>query len=133
MARVVVIRRNGNPLIVTIDRVRSGFAKDGYEINYRAGCCLGARRKADRQGSRCRSRDGKPGMEMKIAHDVTFAFVAHAFFPEKPDYRGKNNASRLFLRLETPIVAAGHAMPRCVSSERRLNIRFAQRFNIAGP
>ena len=84
MARVVVIRRNGNPLIVTLDRVRSGgFAKDGYQINYRAGVAsaLDARQidKGRDVGAVTVTRDGD-----EIAHDVTFAFVAHAFFPESP-------------------------------------------------
>lgn len=82
MARVVVVRTDGDPLIVTLEKVRSnGYEKDGYRIAFEDGVAsaLDTSRIADGRdvGTVRVTKDGQD-----VAHDITFAFVAHAFHPE---------------------------------------------------
>ncbi len=82
MARVVVVRTDGAPLVVTLEAVRSGgYEKDGYQIAFVEGVAsaLDSSRIADGRdvGTVRVTRDGED-----VAHDITFAFVAHAFHPE---------------------------------------------------
>jgi hypothetical protein len=82
MARVVVVRTDGVPLIVTLEKVRSGgYEKDGYQIAFEDGVAsaLDTSRIADGRdvGTVRVTKDGRD-----VAHDITFAFVAHAFHPE---------------------------------------------------
>jgi hypothetical protein len=82
MARVVVVRTVGVPLVVTLEAVRSnGYEKDGYRIVFEGGVAsaLDASRIADGRdvGTVRVTKDGQD-----VAHDITFAFVAHAFHPE---------------------------------------------------
>ncbi|MEP0943526.1 MAG: DUF3179 domain-containing protein [Rhizobiaceae bacterium] len=92
MARVVVIRRNGeDPLIVTMDRVRerANLEMEGYRLGWNAGQASALNSSQISQGrdvgtiSATRISDGS-----LVAYDVTFAFVAHAFHPEV-EIRGK--------------------------------------------
>ena len=84
MARVVVVREGDTPVIVSLDKVRKdGFSQDGLEFQFEGGVAsaLDRSRIADGRdvGTVRVLRDGKD-----VAHDVTFAFVAHAFHPEVP-------------------------------------------------
>ncbi|WP_421852161.1 DUF3179 domain-containing protein [Oricola sp.] len=84
MERVVVVRRDGaDPLIMTMNKVRegSGWSGAGYEVNWAAG-----QRSALDTASIATGREVGTITVMKdgadIAYDVTFAFVAHAFYPD---------------------------------------------------
>jgi hypothetical protein len=81
MARVVVVRGPGDPLIITLATVREKpFEKDGLRIEWIDGVAsaLDDASIADSRtvGTVRVTRDGKD-----VVHDVTFAFVAHAFHP----------------------------------------------------
>ncbi len=81
MARVVVVRTHDRPIIVSLDRVREqGFERDGYRIRYLGGVAsaldTAAIAKGRDVGTVRVTRNGKD-----VAHDITFAFVAHAFHP----------------------------------------------------
>jgi len=82
MSRVVVIRTDGQPIVVSLDMVRkSGFSKDGYEVAFQAGVASALDTAAISQGRDVGTvRVTKNGED--VPHDVTFAFVAHAFHPE---------------------------------------------------
>ena len=82
MARVVVVRGDGAPLVVSMDRVRQGGYRHGdVAIDYIGGVASALDRSAiadSRDVGTVRVlRNGKD-----VAHDITFAFVAHAFHPE---------------------------------------------------
>ena len=86
MERVVVVRRDGgDPIITTVTKVREagGFSEDGYDVRWAPG-----QRSALDTSSIVRGREvgtvtvQKDGAD--VPYDVTFAFVAHAFFPEVP-------------------------------------------------
>lgn len=82
MAHVVVVRTSGAPIIVTLERVREGpVEKDGYRITYEGDLASALDTSAIAQGRTLASvrvtKDGKD-----VVHDVTFAFVAHAFHPD---------------------------------------------------
>jgi hypothetical protein len=86
MARVVVVRRGGDePLIATMAKVREAgtWREEGYEVRWSEG-----QRSALDTASIARGRDvgtitaTKDGDD--VPYDVTFAFVAHAFFPDVP-------------------------------------------------
>ena len=84
MARVVVVRGGEEILIVGLEKVRrEGYDRAGVEIMYEAGVAsaLDAADMADGRdvGSVRVLRDGTD-----VPHDVTFAFVAHAFHPDVP-------------------------------------------------
>ncbi len=82
MARVVVVRTQGEPLIVLLDTVRSkAFERDGYRISFEEGVASALdspRIAVGRDVGTVRvTMDGKD-----VVHDITFAFVAHAFHPK---------------------------------------------------
>jgi hypothetical protein len=84
MAHVVVVRTGGAPIIVTLDRIRDGgFEKDGYRIDYVTGVASaldsGTIAGGRDIGTVRVTRDGED-----VVHDLTFAFVAHAFHPDTP-------------------------------------------------
>jgi hypothetical protein len=84
MARVVVVRTEGEPIIVSLEKVRQGgYRQDGYSITYQEGVASalddGLIGKGRDVGTVRVTRDGRD-----VPHDVTFAFVAHAFHPDVP-------------------------------------------------
>lgn len=84
MARVVIVRGEGAPLIVSLEKIRrDGFAKGGLEIVYEDGVAsaLDTQRIAEGRnvGTVRVMRDGED-----VVHDITFAFVAQAFHPDIP-------------------------------------------------
>lgn len=84
MARVVVIRTSGKPIVVSLEKVRrEGFESDGYAVSFEKGVAsaldtekIASGRDVGTVRVRLNGRD--------VAHDVTFAFVAHAFHPNTP-------------------------------------------------
>jgi hypothetical protein len=82
MAYVVVVRTDNKPIIVSLEKVRAdGFEQDGYRISF-GGVVASALdhssiAKGRDVGSVRVTKDGKD-----VQHDVTFAFVAHAFHPD---------------------------------------------------
>ncbi|WP_367718616.1 DUF3179 domain-containing protein [Nitratireductor sp. GISD-1A_MAKvit] len=84
MARVVVIRTADKPIVVSLEKVRrEGFRSEGYTVTYEKGVASAldtARIASGRDVGTVRVMlDGED-----VAHDVTFAFVAHAFHPDTP-------------------------------------------------
>ncbi len=84
MARVVIIRTDGKPIIVSLAKVtREGYSENGYEVTWHVGVASAldqSRISESRDVGGVRvTRNGED-----IAHDVTFAFVAHAFHPDVP-------------------------------------------------
>lgn len=84
MARVVVIRTPENPVIVSLERVRrNGFSQGGYSIVYIEGVAsaldTGDIAQGREVGTVRVTHDDRD-----VAHDITFAFVAHAFHPDVP-------------------------------------------------
>ena len=82
MARVIVVRTDGNPIVVTMEKVRvDAFERDGYRVEWSGGVnsALDRPRISDGRdvGAVRVTKDGED-----VVHDVTFAFVAHAFHPE---------------------------------------------------
>jgi hypothetical protein len=82
MARVIVVRTDGNPIVVTMEKVRAdAFERDGYRVEWSGGVnsALDRPRISDGRdvGAVRVTKDGED-----VVHDVTFAFVAHAFHPE---------------------------------------------------
>ena len=91
MERVVIVRRdNRPPLVTTMNLVREAgkIVRDGYEIAWTPG-----QNSALDTASVSRGRDvgnitvRRDGRD--VVHDVTFAFVAHAFHPEAPIESGE--------------------------------------------
>ncbi len=82
MARVVVVRTDDAPIIVSMERIRNGaFEKSGYSISWTKGVASAL--------DRAKISDGRDVGAVRVmkdgedaVHDVTFAFVAHAFHPE---------------------------------------------------
>ncbi len=84
MARVVVVRGDNGPLIVTLERVRQApYEIDGFHIEWTKGVNSALDKEAIERGRDIGTvrvtRDGKD-----VVHDQTFAFVAHAFHPDTP-------------------------------------------------
>ena len=84
MAHVVVVKTGGDPIIVTLNRVRAGgFEQGGYTVSYEGGAASALDNPAISEGRDIGvvrvTRDG-----IDVTHDVTFAFVAHAFHPKIP-------------------------------------------------
>ncbi|KFB09745.1 hypothetical protein EL18_00763 [Nitratireductor basaltis] len=82
MSRVVVIRTEKEPIVVSLEKIRrSGFSSDGYEISFQAGVASALDSAAISEGRDVGTvrvtRNGE-----HVPHDVTFAFVAHAFHPD---------------------------------------------------
>ncbi|MBA3447171.1 MAG: DUF3179 domain-containing protein [Pseudaminobacter sp.] len=81
MARVVVVRTDGDPIIVSLDKVRAdGFERNGYRITFEEGVASALDDSTIAEGRDVGTvrvtKDGKD-----VVHDITFAFVAHAFHP----------------------------------------------------
>lgn len=82
MARVVVVRTDTEPIIVSLEKVREkGHEQNGYQISWADGVASAL--------DRAKISDGKDVGTVRVlrsgkdvVHDVTFAFVAHAFHPE---------------------------------------------------
>ncbi|MEX0346451.1 MAG: DUF3179 domain-containing protein [Rhizobiaceae bacterium] len=84
MARVIVVRTSGEPIVVTMEKVRkSAFEQDGYRVEWSGGVnsALDRSRISDSKDVGT-VRVTKGGED--IVHDITFAFVAHAFHPDVP-------------------------------------------------
>ena len=84
MERVVVVRRDGaDPLIMTMTKVREagGWSGAGHEVNWTAGqrsaLDTSSIPKGREVGTITVTKDGAD-----VPYDVTFAFVAHAFYPD---------------------------------------------------
>lgn len=84
MARVVVVRTEEDPIIVSLEKARAGgFEQDGYRISYESGVASALDSASIAEGRDVGTvRVTKDGED--VVHDVTFAFVAHAFHPETP-------------------------------------------------
>ncbi|WDR06369.1 DUF3179 domain-containing protein [Devosia rhodophyticola] len=84
MAHVVVVDTGAEPIIVSLERVRkSAYERNGYTVSYQDGVASALDAHSIEQG-----RDigtvvvTKDGAD--IVHDLTFAFVAHVFYPDVP-------------------------------------------------
>jgi hypothetical protein len=84
MAHVVVVKTGGDPIIVTLNRVREGgLEQDGYRISFEGGAASALDERAIAESREIAVvRVTKDGVD--ATHDVTFAFVAHAFHPGIP-------------------------------------------------
>ena len=84
MAHVVVVRTGGAPIIVMLERIREGaFEQDGFRVTYEGGVASALDSSTIANGRDIGSvRVTKDGVD--VVHDVTFAFVAHAFHPDVP-------------------------------------------------
>ncbi len=82
MARVVVVRTAGGPIIVSLAKVRAGgFEQAGYRITFEEGVASALDHSTIAEGRDVGAvRVTKDGED--VLHDITFAFVAHAFHPE---------------------------------------------------
>jgi hypothetical protein len=82
MAHVVVVRTEGEPIIVSLEKVRTdGFGLRGYRIVYEAGVASALDDASIAEGRDIGTvRVTKDGED--VPHDITFAFVAHAFHPD---------------------------------------------------
>jgi hypothetical protein len=82
MAHVVVVRTEGNPVIVTLEALRkAGIMNiDGFIMSWRSGVASALDEPVIAKGRDIGAvnvtLNGRPAV-----HDVTFAFVAHAFHP----------------------------------------------------
>ena len=82
MARVIVVRTGGEPIVVAMEKVRAdAFERDGYRIEWSDGVASALDRTRISEsrdvGTVRVTRNGED-----VVHDITFAFVAHAFHPE---------------------------------------------------
>ena len=83
MERVVVVRREGEPRVVTLNAVREAgtYDLDGTTLSWSEGqaSALDTQRISEGRdvGTVIAQRDGRD-----VPYDVTFAFVAHAFHPD---------------------------------------------------
>ncbi len=82
MARVIVVRTAGEPFVVSMEKVRAEpFEQGGYRIEWAEGVNSALDRSSISEskdvGTVRVTKDGKDAV-----HDITFAFVAHAFHPE---------------------------------------------------
>lgn len=88
MARVVVLRREGTPVsILTLDKVRKSISleQDGFSLSWSAGQASALNTRTIAKGKDVGNlvvTEMKNGKIIDAAHDITFAFVAHAFHPE---------------------------------------------------
>ena len=88
MARVVVLRRKGKPVsILTLAKVRESLSmeKDGFTISWSAGQSSALNNRIIAKGKDVGNlvvTEMKNGKMVDAAHDITLAFVAHAFHPE---------------------------------------------------
>ena len=87
MERVVVVREGAKPIVVTMKAVRKkGQMKlSGYDIVWTKGqaSALDTRRISEgREVGNITVTRMKDGKKEDVVHDITFAFVAHAFMPD---------------------------------------------------
>lgn len=88
MARVILLRRDGEvKAAVTMEKLREegNLTLEGFELNWRAGQTSAldtARIARGRDVGNLVVRERVDGKEQDAVHDITFAFVAHAFHPE---------------------------------------------------
>lgn len=87
MARVVVVRTGREPIIVEMTKVvGKPFEKEGYRIEWKKGVASALDQPRMSLGKDVGAvqvtRNG-----LDVVHDVTFAFVAHAFHPNVPIIR----------------------------------------------
>jgi hypothetical protein len=84
MAHVVVVKTGGDPIIVTLNRIREeAFEQDGYRISYEGDVASALDSSTIAEGREIGIvRVTKDGSD--VTHDVTFAFVANAFHPDIP-------------------------------------------------
>lgn len=88
MARVIVLRRDGAPVsILTLDRVRmlETVEQDGFALSWKAGQASALNNRKIAKGKDVGNlivTEMENGIRKDAAHDITFAFVAHAFHPE---------------------------------------------------
>lgn len=88
MARVVVLRRKGEPItILSLAKIRKAqtLEQSGFKIKWRAGqaSALDTGKIPDgRDVGNLIVREMVDGKEVDATHDITFAFVANAFHPE---------------------------------------------------
>lgn len=82
MARVIVVRTDGNPIVVSMEKVRQEtFETEGYRIEWTDGVASALDKSRISESRDVGTvRVTKAGED--VAHDITFAFVAHAFHPE---------------------------------------------------
>jgi hypothetical protein len=82
MAHVVVVRTERKPIIVSLEKIRTdGFEQDGYQIAFEAGVASALDHSTIAKGREIGTvRVTKNGKD--VPHDITFAFVAHAFHPD---------------------------------------------------
>jgi hypothetical protein len=82
MAHVVVVRTERKPIIVSLEKIRAdGFEQDGYRIAFEAGVASALDHSTIAKGREIGTvRVTKNGKD--VPHDITFAFVAHAFHPD---------------------------------------------------
>lgn len=82
MAHVVVVRTERKPIIVSLEKIRAdGFEHDGYRISFEAGVASALDHSTIAKGREIGTvRVTKNGKD--VPHDITFAFVAHAFHPD---------------------------------------------------
>jgi hypothetical protein len=82
MAYVVVVRTERKPFIVSLEKIRAdGFEQDGYRIAFESGVASALDHSTIAKGREIGTvRVTKNGKD--IPHDITFAFVAHAFHPD---------------------------------------------------
>lgn len=84
MLRVVVVRRDdAEPIIVTLNALREAEAMeiDGYVLAWTGGMASALDRAQIAEGRDVGAVSVRRG-DVEIVHDVTFAFVAHAFHPQ---------------------------------------------------
>ncbi len=82
MTHVVVVRTERKPIIVSLEKIRAdSFEQDGYRITFEAGVASALDHSTIAKGREIGTvRVTKNGKD--IPHDITFAFVAHAFHPD---------------------------------------------------
>ena len=85
MARVIVVREGGEPFVVSMLKVREDgpLTRNGVTIRWEAGQASALDSSTIAQGRDVGNIVVQRAGE-DVVHDVTFAFVAHAFLPDVP-------------------------------------------------
>ena len=82
MARVIVVRTAGQPFVVSMEKVRNQpYEQDGYRVEWAEGVNSALDRSRISESKDVGTVRVTKGGEDAV-HDITFAFVAHAFHPE---------------------------------------------------
>lgn len=87
MARVVVVNKGNSPLVITLDKIRKAkkLKMGEYEFSWKEGqaSALDTSRIADgREVGNLVVQKASGDKKVDAIHEITFAFVAHAFMPE---------------------------------------------------